>query len=604
MDKEDFQVNAVPDGWHVNGFLGTVTGAKLKKVIDSVSAPRDAEDTRTGSQRRVQGLDDLLSSILGNGLPSDKGVKPHMSVFVDAETLQAAAEHVQHGVQNPGYLPKPMPPVEPATLAGHGAIGPNLLMYFACVSDFTAFLVKTNGDTRKRRSSTPDASATNPTSCNDAPSSPAKRVSAPPPAATTPTWRFTTSSGGRWAAPPTSTSSSDCAAAATTCCTAVDSTSPATPQMDSPSPPAPADPFADDDEPTSAEPPDHPSPAALGSAGEISTRSRDPAPRVAGLPRPCCGAAVPAQRRRHRRASRHARAGRSRHCRGDPADDRGSVRLPGLRNDGQRCAAAGCRQHRPSAGARNRRRVAGPDHRRDRHGRRAAAARPRDRRFRCIGCGQRIRCGLPADRSAGHHATVGDAGHHRHSARLARHPHALGGGDRWQCAESGTQRGAGVRRGFLRRPRHRWFRPRFGHRAGGQRRGAAVGRGARRPRRGSRVDPRPAGDQGGGSSRDAAGHPHPDASCSDPGDHLRRGRGRHWGGRPDRRRRHAPAGHDPVGIPRLRARRHRDRGPGDHWATSRCGRRRGDARRHAPNDPVGCRERRGDGSCCWRRPVR
>ena len=146
MDKEDFQVDAVPDGWHVNGFLNTTTGAKLKKVLDSVSAPHDAEDTRTGSQRRVQGLDDLLTSILGSGLPSDKGVKPHLSVFVDAETLQAAAHHVQQTTEQPAHVSDLMPQVEPATLAGHGAIGPNLLMYFACVSDFTAFLVKTNGD--------------------------------------------------------------------------------------------------------------------------------------------------------------------------------------------------------------------------------------------------------------------------------------------------------------------------------------------------------------------------------------------------------------------------------------------------------------------------
>src|SRR5690606_1758308 len=120
MDKEDFAVDALPDGFHVTGFLNTVTGAKLKKVPDSVSAPRDKDDTRSGSQRRVQGLDDLLSSILGNGLPDDKGVKPHMSVFVDAETLAAAAEHVKNTTEHP-LTPDPMPPTEPATLAGHGA---------------------------------------------------------------------------------------------------------------------------------------------------------------------------------------------------------------------------------------------------------------------------------------------------------------------------------------------------------------------------------------------------------------------------------------------------------------------------------------------------
>ena len=149
MDKEDINVDALPDGWHVTGFLNTVTGAKLRKVLDSVSAPRDKEDTRTGSERRVQGLDDLLDSILGNGLPSDKGVKPHLSVFVDAETLESAAEHVKATTENPHLIPDPMPEVEPATLAGHGPIGPNLLMYFLCISDFTAFLMKQHGGARQ-----------------------------------------------------------------------------------------------------------------------------------------------------------------------------------------------------------------------------------------------------------------------------------------------------------------------------------------------------------------------------------------------------------------------------------------------------------------------
>jgi hypothetical protein len=149
MDKEDFQIDALPDGWHVTGFLGTTTGAKFRKVLDSVSAPDDKDDTRSGSQRRVQGLDDLLTAILANGLPSDKGVKPHMSVFVDAETLEAAAEHVKQATEKPYAPTAPMPDTEPATLVGHGHIGPHLLMYFLCVSDFTAFLMKAGGEHRQ-----------------------------------------------------------------------------------------------------------------------------------------------------------------------------------------------------------------------------------------------------------------------------------------------------------------------------------------------------------------------------------------------------------------------------------------------------------------------
>ncbi len=149
MDKEDFQINAVPDGWHINGFLNTVTGAKVKAVIDSISAPRDKDDDRTGSERRVQGLDDLCDAILANGLPSDKGVKPHLSVFVDADTLEAAAQHVKGATEKPYLVRKPLPPTEPAKLAGHGTIGPHLLMHFLCVSDFTAFLMKQHGGARQ-----------------------------------------------------------------------------------------------------------------------------------------------------------------------------------------------------------------------------------------------------------------------------------------------------------------------------------------------------------------------------------------------------------------------------------------------------------------------
>jgi hypothetical protein len=150
MDKQDFQVSALPDGWHVTGFLNTVTGAKLKKVLDSVSAPRDKDDKRSASERRVQGLDDLVSAILGNGLPADKGVKPHMSVFVNADTAAAAAEYVKQTTEHPYRTPDPMPAdLEPATLAGHGHIGPHLLMYFLCFSDFTAFLMKEGDGTRQ-----------------------------------------------------------------------------------------------------------------------------------------------------------------------------------------------------------------------------------------------------------------------------------------------------------------------------------------------------------------------------------------------------------------------------------------------------------------------
>jgi len=132
MDKQDINVAPVPGGWHVSGFLNVTAGAKFKKVLDSVSAPHDKDDTRSGSERRVQGLDDLMTTVLESGtLPSDKGIRPHLSVIVDAETLQEAVR--------PGSTDGSG---SPAQLAGHGSIGPDLLTYLACLSDFSPILTQ------------------------------------------------------------------------------------------------------------------------------------------------------------------------------------------------------------------------------------------------------------------------------------------------------------------------------------------------------------------------------------------------------------------------------------------------------------------------------
>ncbi|EFQ83889.1 hypothetical protein HMPREF0063_10605 [Aeromicrobium marinum DSM 15272] len=137
MEKEDLQVNPVPMGWHVNGFLSTVTGAKLRAVLDSIAAPTDAEDRRTGAERRVDALDTLVSKVLESGLPSDKGIRPHLSVIADADTLAAARAGAG-------------PAGTPAQLAGFGSIGPQLLSYLGCISDLTAIMTTTGDLTQAR----------------------------------------------------------------------------------------------------------------------------------------------------------------------------------------------------------------------------------------------------------------------------------------------------------------------------------------------------------------------------------------------------------------------------------------------------------------------
>ncbi|RYG09346.1 MAG: HNH endonuclease, partial [Burkholderiales bacterium] len=135
MSKEDLKISAVPEGWHLSGFLKTETGAKLKAVLDSLSIPVVANDDRTAAERRVAGLDRLLSSVLEAGLPTSKGIRPQLSVIVGVETLHEAM------TAEPGTA---QPVGEPAELAGFGPIGPQLLSYLACTGDITPIL--TTGD--------------------------------------------------------------------------------------------------------------------------------------------------------------------------------------------------------------------------------------------------------------------------------------------------------------------------------------------------------------------------------------------------------------------------------------------------------------------------
>ena len=153
MDKQDIQVNPVPGGWHVTGFLNVTAGAKLKKVLDSVAAPHNAGDDRSGSERRTQGFDDLLTRILESGLPSDKGIRPHLSVIVDAETLHTTTTNNTTNTDDTDNTgtgsQEPAVPAPPAELAGYGPIGPKLLGYLTCISDYTPILTRKGFPTKQ-----------------------------------------------------------------------------------------------------------------------------------------------------------------------------------------------------------------------------------------------------------------------------------------------------------------------------------------------------------------------------------------------------------------------------------------------------------------------
>lgn len=122
-DQQHFSVEPVPLGYHVSGFLPTEIGARVRAVLDSLAAPQGEGDSRSKDQRNVDAVDELASSFLASGLPSDQGIRPHLSVRVDAETLDGQ-------------------PGEPATLDGFGPIGPELLALLACTADVTPILTK------------------------------------------------------------------------------------------------------------------------------------------------------------------------------------------------------------------------------------------------------------------------------------------------------------------------------------------------------------------------------------------------------------------------------------------------------------------------------
>jgi hypothetical protein len=148
MDKEDFRVVRVGDGYQPMGFLGIDLGAKLKVFLDAASVPRDSEDDRTNAERRIDGLDELLTKTLDHGLPASAGIKPHLNVIVDADRLKDALNRqaVEEGNSTVVEAPakpasKPLLNREPAILEGFGPIGPALLAYIAFGGNLTPILV-------------------------------------------------------------------------------------------------------------------------------------------------------------------------------------------------------------------------------------------------------------------------------------------------------------------------------------------------------------------------------------------------------------------------------------------------------------------------------
>jgi Domain of unknown function (DUF222)/HNH endonuclease len=131
QERYDLTVQRVGHGFDVSGYLDPETGTKLKHVLDSVAAPSGEHDERPVAQRRVEGLHHLLTGILDGGLPSDKGIRPHLAVNVDLQTLK-------HALRGDRQTPAP-----PAFLNGYGPIGRDLLSRLSCDAVISVVLTQT-----------------------------------------------------------------------------------------------------------------------------------------------------------------------------------------------------------------------------------------------------------------------------------------------------------------------------------------------------------------------------------------------------------------------------------------------------------------------------
>ena len=80
---------AFDGGYDLEGYLDPERGARLKTALDAVLGPRRKGDLRRSGQRRLDGLDEVVTRVLDRGeLPVRGGQRPHLTVTATLETLR------------------------------------------------------------------------------------------------------------------------------------------------------------------------------------------------------------------------------------------------------------------------------------------------------------------------------------------------------------------------------------------------------------------------------------------------------------------------------------------------------------------------------------
>lgn len=127
MERRYFSLTPVGDEYVAKGVLDAETGAMLTKVIDTLSKP-ETNDERSAGQRRVDALGELCRSVLDSGqLPQDNGIRPHLTVVLDWDTLVGRLGSA------------------PAQLDGFGSIPTSLVRQLACDAQVARVVIAPDG---------------------------------------------------------------------------------------------------------------------------------------------------------------------------------------------------------------------------------------------------------------------------------------------------------------------------------------------------------------------------------------------------------------------------------------------------------------------------
>ncbi len=140
--KEELTLSQTTDGWHLNGWLDTVSGQLVSTALGAHAGRKGAGDERTPAQRRAAALVSLARQSLDIGLQgAGARVRPHLTVTSSLELLRTLAEAMGSPIpprrpDGKPYAPGAAfgPPAEAALSAPGGPQDPGLSRDECCSS--------------------------------------------------------------------------------------------------------------------------------------------------------------------------------------------------------------------------------------------------------------------------------------------------------------------------------------------------------------------------------------------------------------------------------------------------------------------------------------